>query len=364
MKKRPENDKNPRVAMLWYAGYQKQPMGAELMGEHLKRAFPDALMVTVADAPLGFLKNLKFRWFRLDDILRAVAAGRYFSKVIKREKIDVAVVQGMTGLYLTFFRPKIPVIHVLNMSSFALHRSGAVPGWKNNVSGYFWALLEKMSGWRKDSRVTVGEDVRKAMGGGYDVIPLAVDTDIFRPGEKVQQRAELGLDAHRMTALFVGRFEYAKGYDIVLEVAQAFPEITFVLVSPRPAETAGKNIIVRSRLMQEEIAKYYRAADFLLCPSRFEAGLGYTILEAMASNLPLVVNGKILGGMPKGADIGVIVDGGDASAYTKAIRKFTGAPFAVNSKETVRQYFSLEQFERRWRQLVLQLAGKKQEAIK
>ncbi len=143
-----------------------------------------------------------------------------------------------------------------------------------------------------------------------EVVYNGVDAALFAPCEdKAQIRLALGLPADGTIALAVGALIPEKG---TRELSQAFermgrahPELRLVVVGGGPLraelEALGERM-GRSRLIlpgvvpNPLVADYMRAADMLLHPSHAE-GLPNVVLEAMATELPVVA--AAVGGTPE-----------------------------------------------------------------
>jgi glycosyltransferase involved in cell wall biosynthesis len=114
------------------------------------------------------------------------------------------------------------------------------------------------------------------------VIPNGVDTGLFRPRDRTQARGRLGLDQQLRYALFVGRPEYRKGADLLVESCRrAGWEL---LQAGAPCLPDAHELGV---LEPEQLADAYAAADCLLFPTRYEA-CSYVLLEALACGTPAV----------------------------------------------------------------------------
>lgn len=143
------------------------------------------------------------------------------------------------------------------------------------------------------------------------VVPIGVDTDLFRPRERT--RLPRGVRARRFRFLSVLTWQERKGWDILvqayLQEFRADEDVTLVLrarpLSGRTYEvTSTLHEFIRSRLrlslarippivlleahlMPRDLAFLYNSCDAFVLPSRGE-GLGRPYLEAMASGLPTI----------------------------------------------------------------------------
>lgn len=166
------------------------------------------------------------------------------------------------------------------------------------------------------------------------VIRTGVDLRRFHPPatpeEKLATRQSLGLPADRPVALFVGGATQRKGVDFLLDAWERFvsdhgSNAVLVMVGG-DADRPGVNPRQRNDYLhfaevfanrlkeiqsktdvrfldhQASIETYYRAADVFVFPSRHE-GLPNTVLEAMASSLPVLTT-RFIGFPDEGAEIG------------------------------------------------------------
>lgn len=108
--------------------------------------------------------------------------------------------------------------------------------------------------------------------------------------------------------LFVGRLDRQKGVDVLYEAlrrlgprASALVVGSAVVAGERGA-TAPDNARVLGWLPRERVAAYYRAAQVLVVPSRWE-GFGLVALEAMRAGRAVIAS-KV-GGLPEVVDDGV-----------------------------------------------------------
>ncbi|MFE0049869.1 glycosyltransferase family 4 protein, partial [Streptomyces sp. NPDC059013] len=155
-----------------------------------------------------------------------------------------------------------------------------------------------------DRIVCVSEtERRKGAAAGVEalwtVVPNGVDTERFRPAADGARRdlppLVADLPASAPLVVCVGRLCRQKGQDVLLaaweQVLRRLPNARLVLVGDGPgadALHASAPASVRFAGDQPDSAPWYRAADLVVVPSRWES-MALTPLEAMACGRPVVV---------------------------------------------------------------------------
>ncbi|HLF78256.1 MAG TPA: glycosyltransferase, partial [Dehalococcoidia bacterium] len=144
-----------------------------------------------------------------------------------------------------------------------------------------------------------------ASGDKVSVIPLGVDLDRFRPGDKGSARQALGLKDERIV-LFVGRIEPLKGVDILINAAALLESdvdcSVLIVGGDAGSRSQVKRLqeLARTRGIEHRVAfvgavdhetlpLYYNAADVCVVPSHYES-FGLVAVEAMASGVPVVAS--------------------------------------------------------------------------
>jgi D-inositol-3-phosphate glycosyltransferase len=187
----------------------------------------------------------------------------------------------------------------------------------------------------------------------YDADPDAVctvapgvDLTTFAPASgKLAARAQLGLDPHAPTLLFVGRIQPLKAPDLLLRAAHLLrndhPDLQVVVVGgpsgsglaePHWLENLagelglGPTLRIVGPAQRQLVAQYYRAADLTVVPSYTES-FGLVALESQACGTPVVA--AAVGGLTTAvADgrSGVLVDGHDPQVWAKVLGNLLASP--------------------------------------
>ncbi|MBU3940389.1 MAG: glycosyltransferase family 4 protein [Nanoarchaeota archaeon] len=124
-------------------------------------------------------------------------------------------------------------------------------------------------------------------------VPLTVDTDFFIPIDKEKCRKKLDINKNDKIIIFVGRVQYQKGSDCLLELIKKNSDKKFILIGDLFDENyKGEkldNLVLLPPKSQEELVEYYGAADLCVFPSRIE-GFGLVPREAMSCGVPTIVS--------------------------------------------------------------------------
>lgn len=157
--------------------------------------------------------------------------------------------------------------------------------------------------------------------------------------------------------LFVGRFAFNKGIDVLVEVARRLiregrgPAVRFrlagdgPLMGPLRRSGVPENVDLLGRVDDDELSACYASCDALILPTRFE-GMPTVVLEAMARAKPVIVSD--VGACAELVDMhnGYLLPPGDADALHAAILSLAERPAAVRgtmgqvSLQRVRERFS------------------------
>ncbi len=156
---------------------------------------------------------------------------------------------------------------------------------------YGWSYFEALAAKRAARVVAVSADtaasVKKYYGVEAEVINNAVATDIFVKSDQALARAHFNLPTEGLLALFVGRFEYGKGSDIMMSCLPILKSNDYKLVLAADRQITAEQIISLQNIAYTEMPLLYAACDLFIFPSRHE-GCSLALLEAISCELPFI----------------------------------------------------------------------------
>ena len=229
--------------------------------------------------------------------------------------------------------------------------------------------------------VTVSEDLRSWLIRIVGVpefkvttIHNGVDTDRFSSVGRTASRASLRLDDSVFAIGTVGRLDPVKDHISLLHafrpIARSDRPCCLIIVGDGPMKSAieriGTDLKIsdKIRLLGErnDIPEVLKACDLFTLTSVAE-GISNTILEAMASALPVVATR--VGGNPELVDDGTngyLVSAGDMAGLTAAYESYLYNPnlrdlHGRNARTRVEQKFSLERMANQYARLYQELMG-------
>ena len=220
------------------------------------------------------------------------------------KKFDVIHSHGLVAGFVGMFWGKVFDIKtvVSTHSVYEFPKNGLYPffvKWMFNSTDKVLTLSKQS----KKELVGLGVDEKK-----IGVFTYWVDLDRFKvTGNKLQAKKKLKWK-YKFVVLFVGRLVEEKGILILLEAAKKWNKnITLVIVGTGPLEkkirnskSEIRNIKFIGRVENDELPKYYNAADVTIVPSIHEEGFGRVILESLACGTPVI--GSNRGAIPEAMD--------------------------------------------------------------
>lgn len=257
-------------------------------------------------------------------------------------------------------------------------RCGACPVLRSRfqVDASRWIWLRKARAWRKADLtiVTPSTWMAQCAAGSslfrhlrIEVIPNGIDTQAFRPGNRLQAREALGLPPDRKVALYVAwRNRSLKGFDLLADALRRLSqcgwkeslELAVVgYLRPRDLPDTGVEARFLGRLSDSVSMRLaYAAADVYVAPSIHD-NFPTTVLEAMACGTPCVAFN--IGGMPDliaDGETGCLVTPFDAEEFARKVAHVLeddarGRAMGESARQKVEQQYTVELFARRYREL-------------
>lgn len=198
------------------------------------------------------------------------------------------------------------------------------------------------------------------------VVPLAVDAARFapesQPAEKVAALRSRLLPEGGYLLHSHGLARYYKGLDYLIRalpaVLQAFPQTRLVLTGSGHAEMLAapvdqlglsNRVIFAGAVSDEELPLYYAASDLFVLPSSHRSeGFGIVLLEAMASERPVLSTelGTGTSWVNRDGETGLVVPPREPDALAHAIMHLLGDAslrqrFGMNGRHRVEDQFTV-----------------------
>jgi glycosyltransferase involved in cell wall biosynthesis len=189
-----------------------------------------------------------------------------------------------------------------------------------------------------ESRVAVSMDHVTALGldgyGKWEEIPNAVDISLFSPQDRWTARKTLGWPSDAPIALFVGALDQAHWFKGLGGLLRAWRHVStdallWVVgdgsmrrVYEDMAERQGiaNRVHFAGAQSQQDLPRYYRAADITVLPSVSTESFGMVLIESMACGTPVVASSLpgVRSVVANGVD-GLLVPSGDWAELAKAV---------------------------------------------
>lgn len=345
-----------RVGMLTPFGTMGPGGGVEVFNEYLRQALGNVEIF--ADPQPGDPSRFgDLGRVGLDQPYRALRAARALVRRHRENPFHLVISNGLWGWPPGLAKLGVPLVQVYHFTMAGLAQHALPVRSERVTTGRVAAFFDRIAGVGKHV-VAVSKRVLDEVNSLYRlegrVIANGVDTTAFRPMDRVAMRGELGLPADATIGIFVGRPDYAKGYDIVLRVARQMPEVLF-LVAGRTGEPEG-NVLPVGWIAHADMAQWYAASDFFFLPSRYE-GCPFSTVEALSCNVPVVVSRDAFPFPEEPSTCGVVVDGSSDRACVEAIRAVLRGGDSYSPRRFVVPRYSFETFRGTWRGLVSSLAS-------
>jgi glycosyltransferase involved in cell wall biosynthesis len=235
------------------------------------------------------------------------------------------------------------------------------------VRSTLYRIGEVILGWRCDALVSISHNEYQAAGAAgirvpvHRMIPHGIQPKVA-PGGPV-----LDIKNDRINLAFIGRYDLAKGFDILLHIFDD-PRLDRMdlwivgknIIDNRVEVPRKPNIHEVGWLPNEEVGAVIRQIDAVIIPSRSE-GFGLVALEAMRSRRPAIANA--VGGLKELIGDGVngrLIDIYDIEACRKILLNLRKPELERMGVEGERIFLANYLWERcyaQWRDLIAEVAG-------
>jgi len=198
-------------------------------------------------------------------------------------------------------------------------------------------------------------------------IPLGIDTNRFKPpttAERKKARQILGLPETGALVIFVGRLVKKKGIDLFLEVMRRCASFHFLIVGRgNLSRVSSTNVTWLPSVPPERLPLIYQAGNVFLLPS-YDEGIPLTVLEAMATGLPVIMTEGSLSRLQLERDGGCLLAKGEPSALCERLTGLLENPplaarIGGRSRDLVIRNWSLETMEASYLDLIQNLTAPK-----
>ena len=231
----------------------------------------------------------------------------------------------------------------------------------SGMVNYFVAVSEDIKQWMINSIGIKNTKVSKILNG--------VNTDKFCPIDNIGVRNSLGFSSKDIVIGTVGRLDPIKDQRLLLQAFSYLKHekknLCLVLVGDGPQkrnlESVKKTLPCGDRVVflgeRDDVDKILSAFDLFVLPSRNE-GISNTILEAMATGLPVIATN--VGGNPelvKHGHSGLLFPPGDCHALVDALNFYIEQnPYMIeihgrNARERAIRDFSLQRMVKQYETL-------------
>jgi glycosyltransferase involved in cell wall biosynthesis len=244
-------------------------------------------------------------------------------RILRQEQriIDAVYVQGFSGWKtINAGLNRIPV--VLNLHGMEMFQT--LRGRKNRMHGLLLRPPARKLMRRADAVVSLGgklSDIIRRLAPGQKIIELPVGIDAAWLGQK-----PVSTHGQERRVLFVGRYEWRKGLDVLNSVipellAESPVPVSFRFIGDIPAQHRIHSPAVHyygPMRDEEHIRSIYQSSDVLVCPS-YSEGMPTVILEAMALGLPVVATDVGAVGLLVSDANGRLIEPGNAPELKQAL---------------------------------------------
>lgn len=263
-------------------------------------------------------KEIEGVYYRIFPSIRFGKLGHYSTSMLKHlsnelEKKEKIVFNISSFRHLLFYSialklKKAPLVVQHHGEASAIYKTKINKGFKK----LFYALqipLEKLAFKNIDLLFVLDERIEEFLPKGnknlkIKVSTTGVDEEIFYPIDKIEAKKLLGWDINKKHILYVGRLNYTKRPDILIDIYEEFKsegrnDIELVLAGneqddPLYDRAKKSGAILYPKILMTELYKYLSAADVYSLPkyvvNHAFGGIGILPVQALLCETPVIGN--------------------------------------------------------------------------
>lgn len=198
------------------------------------------------------------------------------------------------------------------------------------------------------------EIIKKRYGRIIPVIPNGVDPEEFQPN---QEKGKIFKKKYKLESspvlISVGRIVGLKGFQLVIELLQFFPDYKYVLIGGgeylehlkqlSQSLNVEKQVLFLGNIDNKELPDYLNMGDIFIQPTIGNEAFGITVIEAMACNLPVIAsyNGGMKDIVIEGEN-GLFFEKGNIESLKKSLEELIKEKDTMKPREYVVKYFTWE----------------------
>ena len=263
-----------------------------------------------------------------DLLLYSWKSYRYSQKLVSQNKYDL--IHAFFGIPCGFVAMKLKLPYIVSL------RGSDVPGYNQRFALMDRLIFARLSRtvWKRAKRVIANSQGLKDLAQKnspdqpIEIIPNGVDAESFLVRKKFMNNG-------RLKVLSVGRLIPRKGMVYLVQAIKGMQNVSLNIVGDGPLRndlqnaSVGMDVNFLGTLSHDELKNLYSEHDVFVLPSLNE-GMSNTVLEAMASGLPVIITDT--GGTKELVNgNGFVIPRVDSCALKESIARFISEPSSLNT---------------------------------
>lgn len=326
--------------------YQIDRYGTDAVQALVPDAHADQLARTPATNVKTFTRNKR-------GLSATFAFGRALLKEVKSFQPDILHLHssfaGFIGrLLVPFMNPRPKIVYCAHCWEFTMDNCL----WKKQVYG----IIETALSYITDRIINISQhEFNVAIHFGVPEKKMVTIHSGIRPMMDSPPPKQI-VYGEKKSFLFVGRFDCQKGFDLLLSALAHLPDPDFTVRAIGTSVSDKKTnpivppyVTIMDWQARSDITHFYRDADALIMPSRWE-GFGLVALEAMSCGTPVLASRR--GALPEivsSGQTGLFFDPDDSRGLAELLRQVSReelASMGLEAADDMRKRFSAERMNK------------------